>query len=158
LTNVLQLFMPLDVGLLNGGREDFSQRAHGWQLSATCLPVELEVGKDVLEDAELAVTRFREERVRVQALEQLAKLRVTLGAFNVAALPSLSAHESDDGSAMLEWRLRDRRFAMALETESEESSWHLVFSQASGGTFAVGKIKQLDLRHVLALAFDQDPR
>lgn len=163
MTNVLQLYMPLDGDLLRRQEraEDFSERAHGWQLGTMRLPVDVETGRpldDLVGGAEARAKDFTGGSVRKQAAEVLSRVRATIASFDTATLPALNAYESEDGSATLEWRLPGRRFAFTLERDPQESAWHLVSSQESGGAFAVGKIEHLDLRRMLALVFAQDPR
>lgn len=155
---VLQLDM-LDRRVLRSN--DFSQRAPAWTLGTTRLRVELQPGRSidaVIGGAEQRANSLTKPTVKQQALTILGALRDVLRSFDLTNVPALVASEADDGSATLEWRLADRRFAFTIEENEEESAWHHVSSQRSGGLFSIGKTAHLDLRRTLALFFGQDPR
>lgn len=97
---------------------------------------------------------LRESVVATQAYNAAEELSAALNKYNTDGRPAFTLSESEDGSAALEWRFFDRRLAVTLELDKEESGWHFVSLPSSGGAFLTGSLVGWSPRELIAQMLD----
>lgn len=68
--------------------------------------------------------------------------------------PELRFALPDDGSILLEWTFKDRRFGMSFEENEGESGWYFVFSREPSSRCEAGTMDQLDMKRMAKLSLN----
>jgi hypothetical protein len=64
-------------------------------------------------------------------------------------LPSIRAYSIGDGAALLDWPFQGFRIGFVVETDPDESSWHLVSDPDHGDVFAFGSLSGKELETLI---------
>ena len=73
---------------------------------------------------------------------------------DTSAAPELRFSLPDDGSILLEWTFKDRRFGMSFEEDEGESGWYFVFSREPSTRCEAGTMDQLDMKRLAKLSLN----
>lgn len=101
---------------------------------------------------EQRLAELTQESVVDQAKSLLGRLRRLATRMDLSELPPLRLSIDEDGAALVEWTLADRRLGFSLETDPVESGWYFATSPDHGSQMASGDLAYVDLDRVVRWA------
>lgn len=72
---------------------------------------------------------------------------------DLSFVPPLYPYVEEDGSVLLEWIFPDFRIGFNIESNPDDSGWHLVSNKKLGSTIASGQLTKMEEISILLLDF-----
>lgn len=96
-------------------------------------------------DAAVRVKELLSGSRRALAEDLLERFCASVARLSVNGLPALRAMDGEDGSVLLEWTFKDRRFGFTIEPLPKDSGWYFVMCSGSSERYEAGSLDQLEL-------------
>ncbi|MBN2132807.1 MAG: hypothetical protein JW741_25125 [Sedimentisphaerales bacterium] len=100
---------------------------------------------DPISQAKSIVSRIEDPCVAEQVERLLSVIHKLITAVrqvkaDLPGIPPLHAYQSEDGSVFVEWIFPDFRIGFNIESNQEDSGWHLVSNERLGEVTASGQL------------------